>query len=177
MPMSRLAQNRLVPVLAGAALLVGGADLAHAAGAHAPGAHRAATIAPGAVRAYTYRLRQVSDAALFHQKLTDLPADRTFLVSYWLSADMSTPTDGLGCQIENNTVHGTPDIREVALSTSRQAALVANAASGVVSTHNRSVVLGCYTDSGNPTISLMPSGSVTFVPVGRAISRTATLAR
>ncbi|MFZ2016110.1 MAG: hypothetical protein WAV00_20010 [Nocardioides sp.] len=178
--MSLIPKTRLLPVLAGAALLVCGADLAHAAGAHpseahAPGTQGAAVVAPGTVTAYTYRLWRVSDAAQFHQRLTNLPPDRTFLVSYWLGADLTTPSDGIGCQIENNTVHGTPDIREVALSVSRQASLVTSAASGVVSTHNRSVVLGCYTDSGNATIQLMPSGAVTLVPVGRAVQRTASL--
>lgn len=174
--MSPVPKTRFVAVIAGAALLVCGADLAHAAGGHPSSKQRAAAVAPGTVTAYTYRLQRVSDAAAFHQRLTNLPADRTFLVSYWLSADLTTPGDGIGCQIENNTLHGTPDIPEVALSASRQASLVTSAASGVVSTHNRSVVLGCYTDSGNATIQLVPSGSVTLVPVGRAVHRTASLA-
>jgi hypothetical protein len=217
--MNLFLQSRVLPVLAGAGLLVGAANLgAYAADGHpfllgrandeshgatvtnhGPGpalslttrdgtpplevssparvqrlnADRVDGLNGGTVTAYTYRLHPVSSAASLTQRFPLLPPGRTVLVSYWLGADMTTSADGLGCQIDNNTLHGVPDIREVALSASRQASLVANAASGVVSTRGRGVDLACFTDSGNPTIDTMFAGAVTFVPVGRSVQRTA----
>lgn len=130
----------------------------------------------GTVSTFTYTLRPVAGVASFSQRFPGLPAGRTFLVSYWLGADMTTPADGIGCQIEDNTIHGTPDIREVALGASRHDSIVSSSSSGVVSTRNRRVDLACYTDSGNATIASMPDGAVTFVPVGRSINRSATIA-
>ena len=114
--------------------------------------------------------------ATFTQRFPLLPPGRTFLVSYWLGADMSTPTDGIGCQIEDNTTTGAPDVREVALGASRHASLVTSSSSGVVSTTGRRVDLACFTDSGNATIDSMFAGTVTFVPVGNHVQRAATIA-
>jgi hypothetical protein len=122
----------------------------------------------GQVTAYTYSLPQIFDTQSFDVTFPKLPSGHHYVASYWLQADMKVANDGIVCELATQKLHGDPGGEDLAISASRHDFDATAGASAYVSTRNRSVDLGCHTDSNTANIDSVFFGQVTFVPVGKA---------